>query len=191
MNELWKLLAKVFLAIFGLTPLKANSLGSTSKELKRMYEADQAERMDVHIDWPVVNENDRHRRQRLSELLSENSLKSGDDFYYAAMILQHGDKPDHYLLSHILAGIAARSGNKTAVWLSAASLDRYLQNIDKPQVFGTQYLHMHDTGAWTMDPINNDLLPDALRQKYNVPTRKESEKQMLEMAEQHKQQEKR
>ena len=47
-------------------------------------------------------------------------------------------RPD-YLLAHILALDAMAKGFDRAKWLSVATLDRYLQLIGQPQVFGTQY----------------------------------------------------
>ncbi len=178
MNNLWKAIATIFFGFIGLSSLDALSQRLKSKDLKQLYEEDQADRKPGVVDWSVVGKNDRRRRQRVFELIAENALKSGDDFYHAAMILQHGDKPDHYLLSHILSGAAARLGTKPAIWLSAASLDRYLQMIGQPQVFATQYKNDHETGEWTMEPIDNDLIPDALRQVYNVPTKAESENRL-------------
>ncbi len=54
--------------------------------------------------------------------------------------LQHGDAADDYLLAHILAVEAIVKGDASSKWISAATLDRYLQAIGKSQIFGTQYL---------------------------------------------------
>ena len=57
------------------------------------------------------------------------------------MIFQHGTKPEDYLLAHVLATAALRKGGAPlAPGLVAATLDRYLQSIGQPQVFGTQFL---------------------------------------------------
>ena len=82
--------------------------------------------------------NDVARRKRAHELLDQGVLQTGVDFFDAALIFQHGDKPEDYLLAHILAMVAVAKGNMGARELAAVTLDRYLQSIDEPQVFGTQ-----------------------------------------------------
>jgi hypothetical protein len=66
-------------------------------------------------------------------------------------------------------------------WIAAATLDRYLQSIKRPQVFGTNYkldpTHpVHAAGApfssgRTLEPYNNSLLSDSVRTDFCVPTR--------------------
>jgi hypothetical protein len=55
-------------------------------------------------------------------------------------VFQHGRDADDYLLAHILAVQAVVKGDASSKWIAAATLDRYLQAIGHPQVFGTQYL---------------------------------------------------
>jgi hypothetical protein len=83
--------------------------------------------------------NDVARRQRASQLLNQGVLQTGEDFHDAAFIFQHGDKADDYLLAHVLAMMAVSKGDQRSRWLAAATLDRYLQMIGQPQIFGTQF----------------------------------------------------
>jgi hypothetical protein len=76
----------------------------------------------------------------LTNLLKQDALQSGADFHDAAFIFQHGDSPDDYLLAHMLAMAAVTKGDGRGRWIAVAMLDRYLQSIGQPQVFGTQYL---------------------------------------------------
>ena len=55
------------------------------------------------------------------------------------MILQHGDVAEDYLLAHELCVVAISKGDARARWLAAASEDRFLMNIDRPQRFATQF----------------------------------------------------
>jgi hypothetical protein len=157
---------------------KSDQPSSVDGELKTMYEADQGDRVGPNAlvgdkandNWAQLRERDQFRHKRLQELLAEGKVTSGDDYYHAAMILQHGSGPEDYLLAHILAGAAAQRGCEQAKWLAAASLDRYLQAVGQPQVFGTQYMNSFADKSWTQEPFSPALLSDSVRQGYNVPS---------------------
>ena len=108
------------------------------------------------------------RRLQVRELLAKGALHTGTDFEHAAFIFQHGEVPDDYLLAHTLAMIAVVHGNAGAVWIAAATLDRYLGAIKQPQIYGTQFHRTKDT-PWTQEPYNRGLIPDALRKQLGVP----------------------
>jgi len=36
--------------------------------------------------------------------------------------------------------VAAAKGDQGAAWIAAATLDRYLQSVRQPQIYGTQFL---------------------------------------------------
>jgi hypothetical protein len=48
-------------------------------------------------------------------------------------------RPDDYLLAHELCVVAIGKGEKRARWLAAASEDRFLMALKRPQRFATQY----------------------------------------------------
>src|SRR5271163_4556365 len=79
------------------------------------------------------------RRATLHAMLSRGEITSDSDLYEAAFVFQHGETAPDYLLAHVLALDALAKGFDRAKWLSVATLDRYLQLIGQPQVFGTQY----------------------------------------------------
>lgn len=139
----------------------------TNAEMTALFDADQTARRDPHIDWVSVGAADKRRRLRTLELLAARQLHSGDDFYHAAYVMQHGHDPDDYLKAHALAIVAAASGKPAAAWIAAASLDRYLQSIGQPQVYGTQFT-LRD-GKWSQQPFRPELLPDVLRSASRVP----------------------
>ena len=84
------------------------------------------------------------------------------------------------LLAHVLAVAALAKGDDRGVWLSAAALDRYLQEIGRPQVFGTQYARADEDSPWTQEPLT-DLLGDRMRAVFGVRSRVESEERLREM----------
>jgi len=142
----------------------------TNPEMTAIFVADQAARdRPATIDWNVVGPADKIRRARTQVLLASGQLNSADDFYHAAFVFQHGDEADDYLKAHALAVVAVAKGEAKATWIAAATLDRYLQRMGQPQIYGTQFLH-NAGKAWTQEPYKRDLIPDALRQATGVPT---------------------
>jgi hypothetical protein len=146
-----------------------------------IFDADQAARKAPKIDWSVVREADRSRRVRTQAMLDAGQLSSADDFYHAAYVFQHGDLPEDCLKAHALAIVAAARGKSEAAWIAAATLDRYLQRIGQPQIYGTQYLRQGD-GDWTQEPYRRDLLTDSLREATGVPPIPKQEDRVKDMA---------
>ncbi|HSI19400.1 MAG TPA: hypothetical protein VK980_16645 [Sphingomonas sp.] len=153
----------------------------TNSEMTTIYDADQAARTGPKIDWPAVREADQSRRIRTQALLDAGQLNSADDFYHAAFVFQHGDLPEDCLKAHALAVVAAARGKREAAWIAAATLDRYLQRIGQPQIYGTQYLR-HGDKDWTQEPYRRDLLSDALREATGVPPIPRQEQRLKDMA---------
>lgn len=150
----------------------------SSAEMAALFEADQADRTPgaAGIDWKLVGPRDEARRARTLELVRTGALKSGDDFWHAAFILQHGRGAGDYLLAHSFAVIAAARGRADAAWIAAATLDRYLQTIGQKQIYGTQF-SMRPGQPATQDPYDRTLVSDALRAAMGVPPQAEQEKQ--------------
>jgi hypothetical protein len=154
----------------------------SSPEMQRIFEADQADRKDPKkIDWSVVSKSDDARRAATKALLDGGKLHTGDDFERAAFVFQHGKGADDYLLAHTLALVAVAKGNAGALWIASATLDRYLQSIQKPQIYGTQYL-TPPGGEATQEPYNRSLVSDALRRQLSVPPLAEQEKRRKQIA---------
>lgn len=137
-------------------------------EMTTMFEADQAARRAPNIDWAKLAPEDARRRDRARQLLNEGKLRSAGDYYAAAFIFQHGEEAKDYLFAHTLALIAASRGRRNATWIAAATLDRYLQKIGQPQVYGTQYF-TRPGEAVTQEPYDRSLVSDTLRTELGVP----------------------
>lgn len=164
-----------------LIPLvaRAQEKGPATDELRALYEADQADRQftrePTQEDWAVINVRDAERQARVYELLRADRIVLAEDFYHAAMVLQHGDTYEDILLSHILSMAAAFKGDERGQWLSAASLDRYLQRTRMPQRFGTQYVRVSPEDPFELDlsqPWSRGAyvrwLPDSIREIFGV-----------------------
>ena len=148
-------------------------------EMTRIYDADQAARQDAagfYADWRRILAADAERRKRTKALLDAGAVLTAEDFYHAAYVFQHGDRPDDFLLAHSLAVTAIAGGKPEARWIAAATLDRYLQAIGRPQVYGTQFLKPPGRPA-TQEPFDRALIGDAQRRAADVPPLAEQEAQ--------------
>lgn len=139
----------------------------SSNELKDMYISDQEDRRDWKSWTPEKDKRDSQRLTRTLKLISKNILSTGEDYYHAAMILQHSDKVEHYKLANNLCHKAIELGEERAKWLYAATLDRYMiSSGEKYQKYGTQYIK--DEKGWHHCPTNSETT-DEDRAKFNVP----------------------
>lgn len=138
------------------------------EELARLCAEDQADRSAQAIDWEVVGQRDGVRLARVKELYAANQLATGADFYHAAMVLLHGWEAEDVLLAHELSVLAISKGEDRAVWLAAATEDRFLMKIGRPQRFGTQYQGDGD-GTYKLYQVA-DGVTDAHRQQMRAPS---------------------
>lgn len=173
------------LLLFIAPPVSAQepaSLPADNAEMATLYAADQAPRTNggATVDWSVVGPQDEARRARTRALLDGGSLSTANDFYNAATVFQHGNEASDYLLAHSLAVIAAARGRADAAWMAAASLDRYLQAVGRPQIYGTQF-RIPDRQNATQEPYDRALVSDALRQALGVPPLAEQETRRREI----------
>jgi len=126
---------------------------------------DKGKRLLPHKEWkdsPDMSKNDAVRQKRVREMLNEGTVRTVNDYVWASFIFQHGQTPDDYLLAHVLGMIAASKGDKMGRWIAAATLDRYLQSIRQPQVFGTQFVP-GAKGEMTQGEYKNGLLSNSVR----------------------------
>lgn len=141
----------------------------SNAEMKRIFDEDQKVRQSgLTSDFAEAARTDAARREQTGKLLSEGVLHTGEDFWRAAIVFQHGSKPDDYLLAHTLAIVALKKGEQDGAWIAAATLDRYLQSMNQAQIYGTQF-RWPQGKATTQDPYNRTLISDALRRQLGVP----------------------
>jgi hypothetical protein len=177
-------------------PSTGNS-GAPVKLVQQLFQEDQND-LPGHgpngtstVDEQQYNARVEVRKRQIRALLAGGGLKTGEDFYDAAFIFQHGETAEDYLFAHVLAMEAVLKGYDVAKWVAAATLDRYLQIIHQPQIFGTQYPldpnkphPPEDTtpaGRFkgrTQQPYDDTLLPDSVRTDFCVASR-DQQKQVL------------
>jgi len=164
----------------------ASDSDTPNAEMTAIFDADQKDRTSDQADWSAVAQADAARREQTRRLLETGALHTGEDYQHAAFVFQHGDSSADYLLAHTLAMVAVTKGKATAIWIAAATLDRYLQNIGQKQIFGTQFLthSQNDREVWTEEPYDRTLISDTLRDQLGVPAQNVQEKQLKAYQEQ-------
>ncbi|MDT4952083.1 MAG: hypothetical protein QOJ02_221 [Acidobacteriota bacterium] len=150
---------------------QAQSLSAPSlkdnEEAKRLCDEDQADRtppQGKEIDWAKVGPRDKARLKRVKEIYMQNLLQTANDYDCAATVLQHGDVPEDFLLAHEFWVVAISKGktDKDTLAMAAASEDRFLVNIGRPQRFGTQ-LHSENGGPILLYPVDAGVSDDLRR----------------------------
>lgn len=102
------------------------------------------------LDWKVIGDHDATRHKAVHDLLIAGKLKTVNDFTFASLIFQHSDDPSELMLAHLLSSTAVAMGG-SGKWMMAATLDRYLESIKQPQIFGTQFFTTATaTGRWNL-----------------------------------------
>lgn len=153
------------------TKSAAAAVAPDHAELARLCAEDQADRKPQSgpVDGKAIVARDEARQKRVKEIYAAGELVTAADYHHAALILQHAHEPDDYLLAHELCVVALAKGDLEARWLCAATEDRFLMSIERPQRFATQYkaehpgepMHLYDVG---------DGVTDALRAELGVPS---------------------
>lgn len=143
---------------------------SLNPEVFVAFQQDQSDRSRPIDDVDGVLKRDAEHREIVEWSIARHALKAADDYYHAAMVMQHGAKPADFALARQLAAHAVKldPANMNAKWLYAAATDRYLQRTGKPQVYGTQYTKVD--GRWTLEPFDPKGVTDAERLRHGVPT---------------------
>jgi len=153
----------------------ANYDNKNNSELRALVEMDQAARHDIpdmqespeefKAFWERTSADDAERRARVAEIITVGGATTGEDYFAAALVYQHGDELDDYAKAREYATKAVELGNEDGRWLAAAAWDRWLVNAGYPQRFGTQYLCDPDCKLeeW------NESTTDEERARWNVP----------------------
>jgi len=84
--------------------------------------------------------------------------------------------------AHEFCVVAVSKGDRDARWLAAATEDRDLMNIGRPQRFGTQYHSASKDQPMRLYEVS-PVVTDALRRELNVPTLVEAREKEVRMQE--------
>ena len=83
----------------------------------------------------------------------------------AALVFQHGGTPETARLAHALATVAYQMNNenKAAKWRSAASWDRLMMTLKRPQWYATQFTKPHGSDKFVLYDIDETVVSDETR----------------------------
>lgn len=153
-----------------------------SVELQGIVDADQADRVGG-VTLPGTVFRDRERRQRVGQIFGEGCFKSAKDYSNAALVFQHGDKPDHYLQTFLWSKRSAALGDKSQMRMMALSIDRYLISKGHKQLFASQVFKSNDSPCWCLQQVE-ETFPAEMRKKYMKATLENQSSWIDEMNEQ-------
>ncbi len=117
----------------------ATRVQNISEVLQSLYKEDVEDRSSKNWDTATDEEilwlkrRDKKRKNADLFLHGLDSIKKALDYHHGAYILQHGETLQDFALAHEFAKKAVDLGDESAKWLFAATLDRYLLLIGKPQ----------------------------------------------------------
>ncbi len=142
--------------------------------IEELHISDQRDREHVYASAQEVETlrvRDSNRRQEVLDLMSRGEVNTPNDLYRSSVIFHHGTSPDDFLISHRLAVLASIQGHRGSRWLSAATLDRFLMSIGRPQIYGTQFEHNRDDNRYELRlPLDDKTLLHFEKHFFGVPS---------------------
>jgi hypothetical protein len=164
------------------------SLDPHNEHLQSIVRADQADRLGQPTaeQWEGVARRDAERRSQVHEELRGGRVRSAYDFFNAALVMQHGSELEEIRLAHALATVSASMDStspqaRQALWLKAASWDRMMRTLGRPQWYGTQFLR-DKNGTVTLYTVDESAVTDPDRVALAAPTLAEARAQAEEMS---------
>lgn len=130
---------------------------ANSKEIAKIMAEDQKDRESdwskfTSADFENLRKRDKGRLRTVKGLVKAGKLATGDDYFNAALVCQHGDSFEDYALAHELSVASMMLGHRSGAWLAAASYDRMLINMGHRQRFGTQWFIVE--GKQLLSPVD-------------------------------------
>ena len=144
-------------------------------ELEKIYDEDQmlSNERGLQNYWFLE---DSIREVRVYEILKDNKIKTGMDFYHSAMIFYHSNDTlaSSLAVKHMKKALELDSTivNK---WLLPATIDKYLVLRKKPQIYGTQYKKIINGLKYERYEIDKSQITDTERKYYGLETISEQE----------------
>lgn len=135
------------------------------ERLAQLASDDQNDRKENSANTSV---NDYSRTAEVYRILSQEEPKTSNDFYNAAIVLQHGGKSEDFRQANLLAkkAMELNPNNSDAKALVAMSQDRYLESNNTPQWYGTQFIELGDKEY--LHPIDTTIITEQDRKDLGV-----------------------
>ncbi|MBA3988776.1 MAG: hypothetical protein C0463_06565 [Idiomarina sp.] len=166
-----KLFTLLMLAALLSAPISVSA--EDNPELQRLFDADQNARRDPNMSWDEIDTLDEANRAEVLAMLARGEIKTGLDYFQAAVIMQHGESAEDIRLAHSFATLSSQLGYDRATWMQAASWDRLLMYFEQPQWYGTQFT-IDDDGQWHLYEVQEGAVSDEQRAEWRVPSLSES-----------------
>jgi len=148
---------------------------NVNAELKKLHDEDLASRAHTPQGAATTgaSQNDLARRKRVTEIVAQGGAREADDYFHAATVLQHSDKPEELKVAYecSLKALELEPEYPFARLLTATTRDRHLMSQGKPQLYGTQVKKVEGKWIlWDVDPT----ITDQERALWDVPPLAES-----------------
>lgn len=166
-----KLVTLLMLGALLSAPISASA--EDNPKLQRLFDADQSARRDPNMSWDEIDTLDEANRAEVLAMLARGEIKTGLDYFQAAVIMQHGESAEDIRLAHSFATLSSQLGYDRATWMQAASWDRLLMYFEHPQWYGTQFT-IDDDGQWHLYEVQEGAVSDEQRAEWRVPSLAES-----------------
>ncbi|HVS00911.1 MAG TPA: hypothetical protein VMW27_30100 [Thermoanaerobaculia bacterium] len=159
----------------GVKSRAAAHTANINAELTKLHEQDQASRRHApHAAAETsASQNDLARRKQVMDIVAQGGAREADDYFHAAGVVQHSDKPEELKLAHewSLKALELNPEYPFVRLLAASTQDRYLMSQGKPQLYGTQFKKVE--GKWILWEVDPSIT-DQERAKWDVPPLDES-----------------
>jgi hypothetical protein len=140
-----------------------------------MYQEDQDDRHgfpNTKRTYEEINQRDEARRREILALLARGKVRTAQDYFYSAVIFNHGQTNDHYRTASSLAWIAAMLDPQPKyLYQTAATLDRMMVKRDQPQRYGVQEKYDEKFKQIGFYPINDTAVTDEERVRFQIKAR--------------------
>lgn len=163
----------LFLFTYGFAgQARAADPPADNPRLVAIYAEDQSDRVDWNnhkITAERLLEKDEQRRADVLALLTAGQLRTGHDFFSAAVVFHHGQTLDHYRMATSLAwlGMTLDPSNKDHLYMVASSWDRFMLKQNRPQWYGTKCVY--ESGRPTaLYPADEAAVTDEDRARFDL-----------------------
>jgi hypothetical protein len=122
--------------------------------------------------YEEINQRDEARRQEILALLARGKLRTAQDYFYSAVIFNHGQTNDHYRTASSFAWIAATLDPKPKyLYETASTLDRMMVKRNQPQWYGVQETRDENSKQTGFYPIDDTAVTDEERVRFQIKPR--------------------
>lgn len=140
-----------------------------------LFQEDQDDRHgfpNTKRSYEEINQRDEARRQEILALLARGKVRTAQDYFYSAVIFNHGQTNDQYRAASSLAWIAVMLDPQPKyLYETASSWDRVMVKRNQPQWYGVQEKYDEKFKQIGFYPINDTAVSDEERVRFQIKPR--------------------